>query len=121
VHESSNFRTPIQVRGMSKIAVIKTGGKQYVVKEEDVLSVEKIAGEKKPGEKVVFNDVLLVDDGKSAKLGTPTITGAKVEAELIENGLGKKLRIVRFRAKSRYTRRKGHRQLYSKVKITKIG
>lgn len=106
---------------MSKIAVIKTGGKQYVVKENDVLSVEKLPGEKKPGSKIAFSDVLLVDDGKSAKVGTPTVSGAKVEAELIEDGRGKKLRVIRFRAKSRYTRRKGHRQPYSKVKITKIG
>jgi large subunit ribosomal protein L21 len=105
---------------MSKIAIIETGGKQYVVKEDDVLSVEKIGGEKKPGSKLTFDKVLLVDDGKAAKVGTPHVSGVKVEAELIEDGLGKKISVIRFKAKSRYFKKKGHRQPYTKVKITKI-
>jgi large subunit ribosomal protein L21 len=105
---------------MSKIAVIETGGKQYVVKEDDIISVEKIGGEKNPGSKLTFDKVLLVDDGKAAKVGTPHISGVKVEAELMENGLGKKVNVIRFKSKSRYFKKKGHRQPYTKVKITKI-
>jgi len=106
---------------MSKIAVIKTGGKQYIVKENDVISVEKLPGEKKLGSKVVFDTVLLVDDGKVAKVGKPAISGAKVEAELVENGLGKKIQVIRFKSKSRYFKKRGHRQPFSKVRVTKIG
>jgi len=106
---------------MSKIAVIQTGGKQYLVKERDVLSVEKLPGEKKPGAKVIFNEVLLVDDGKKAKIGSPTLSGSKVEAELVEDGLGKKIQVIRFKSKSRYFKKRGHRQPFSKVRIIKIG
>jgi large subunit ribosomal protein L21 len=111
---------PYTASVMSKIAVIETGGKQYVVKEDDVLSVEKIAGDNKPGSKLTFDKVLLVDDGKAAKVGSPHVAGSKVEAELMENGLGKKVHVIRFKSKSRYFKKKGHRQPYTKVKITKI-
>ena len=105
---------------MSKIAVIETGGKQYIVKESDVLSIEKLPGKKKAGAKIKFDKVLLMDDGKIAKVGTPHVSGAKVDAELIEEGLGKKIHVIRFKSKSRYFKKKGHRQPYTKVKITSI-
>jgi len=107
------------LRVMAKIAIIETGGKQYVVGKDDVLSVEKLASTE-AGKKVTFDKVLLVDDGKKTQVGTPYVAGAKVSAEVIENGLGKKVRIVRFREKSRYLKRKGHRQPYTKVKITAV-
>ena len=102
-------------------AVIATGGKQYVVHEGDFLNVEKLTGEHKEGAKIEFSDVLLVDDGKSTKVGTPTVSGAKVTAEFVENGRDKKISVIRFRAKSRYFKNRGHRQPYSRVKVTKIG
>lgn len=106
---------------MAKTAVIKTGGKQYVAQEGDVLTIEKLPGAHEAGEKISFDEVLLVDDGSAAKVGTPTITGAKVEGELVEEGRGKKLHVIRFKSKSRYRTKTGHRQPYAKVKITKIG
>ena len=102
-------------------AVIATGGKQYVVHEGDFLNVEKLPGEKKEGEKIEFADVLLVDDGTTTKVGEPTVSGAKVVAEFIEDGRDKKVEVIRFRAKSRYFKNRGHRQPYSRVKVTKIG
>ncbi len=101
-----------------KTAVIKTGGKQYLVQEGDVLKVEKLNA--KEGEKVVFDDVLLVFDEKDISVGSPTVEGAKVEAEVLEQGRDKKLHVIRFRAKSRYFRKYGHRQPYSRVKISAI-
>lgn len=99
-------------------AVIATGGKQYVIRKGDVLDVEKLTEEE--GKKLTFSDVLLVDDGKTTKIGEPTIKDAKVEAILLEQGRGKKLHVIRYRAKSRHFRKYGHRQPYSKVEITSI-
>lgn len=101
------------------MAVIKTGGKQYVVQEGQILTVEKLP-KAEEGKSVVFNEVLLIDDGKAAKVGTPLVSGAKVTAEVIENGRGSKITIQRFRAKSNYHRRAGHRQSYTKVRVTSI-
>ncbi|HEY4527322.1 MAG TPA: 50S ribosomal protein L21 [Candidatus Paceibacterota bacterium] len=102
---------------MAKIAIIETGGKQYVVENGNVLQVEKITGTSK-GSKVTFDKVLLTDDGSKVALGAPYITGAKVTAELIEEGKDDKVRVIRYRQKSRYFKKKGHRQPYAKIKIT---
>ena len=99
------------------IAVIKTGGKQYVVAEGDVLKIEKL--EAKEGDKISFDEVLLSHRGGATKVGTPT-TGEKVEAEVLEQGKGKKISVLRFRAKSNYKRKYGHRQPFTKVKILSI-
>jgi len=101
-----------------KFAVIKTGGKQYIVRKGDVLDVEKLTDEE--GNTLVFNDVLLIDDGKTTKIGDPILKDSKVEAKLIEQGRGRKLHVIRYRAKSRHFRKYGHRQPYSKVEITSI-
>lgn len=96
-------------------AVIKTGGKQYYVTEGDVIYVEKLNGE--AGDKVVFNEVLLVDD----KVGNPYLDGASVEGEIIKNDKAKKIRIFTYKSKDRSNRRTmGHRQPYTKVEIKKI-
>lgn len=105
---------------MSKIAVIATGGKQYVVSLGDVFEIEKLEGVTQIGEKIVFNEVLLTDDGSATAFGAPTIKGATVEAELVEAGRGDKITVVRYKAKSRYHKKRGHRQPFTKVKITKI-
>jgi large subunit ribosomal protein L21 len=102
-----------------KIAVIETGGKQYIVGKDNILSIEKL-DEAAEGKKITFDKVLLIDDGKSVQVGTPYIDGATVTAEVMENGRAKKIRIIRFRAKSRYLVRKGHRQPYTKVKIASV-
>lgn len=100
-------------------AIIETGGKQYKVAEDDVLAVEKLKDHQK-GDKVVFDKVLVIDDGKTTNVGTPYIAGATVEVELKEEGKGKKLHIQKYKAKSRYKRRLGHRQPFAKVSVNKI-
>ena len=103
-----------------EFAVIQTGGKQYKVSVGGLVSIEKIKGDFKKGDKVSFDKVLLVDDGKDTTIGTPYITGAKVEAEIIEIGRTRKVLVVKYKQKSRYLRRNGHRQPYFKVKILSI-
>jgi large subunit ribosomal protein L21 len=82
--------------------------------------VEKIADDLEQGAKITFDEVLLLADKETVKIGEPTVSGAKVEAELIENGRDKKISVIRFRAKSRYFKNKGHRQPFSEVLITKV-
>lgn len=103
-----------------KLAVIKTGGKQYKVKEGLELKVEKI--EEEVGKKINFEEVLLVSDekGADAQVGDPIVKDAKVEAEILEQGKAKKVEVRKYKAKTRYKRNIGHRQMFTKVKITKI-
>lgn len=105
---------------MSTIAVIKTGGKQYKVKEGQTLKVEKINGDQ--GEKVTFDTLLIADSesGEITSLGTPSL-GNKVSAEIIETAKDDKVMVVKYKNKTRYKRTIGHRQPYTKVKINKIG
>lgn len=104
----------------SQFAVIKTGAKQYKVSEGTVVSIEKIKGDFKVGDKIVFEDVVLTDDGKSTTLGTPTISGAKVEGELLEIGRAKKINVIQYKSKSRHFIKKGHRQPFFKVRVTSV-
>lgn len=103
-----------------EFAVIQTGGKQYKVSKGGFLSIEKIKGEYKKGDKISFDKILLVDDGKNATIGTPYVAGAKVDAEIVEIGRARKILVVKYKQKSRYLRRHGHRQPFFKVKITEI-
>lgn len=103
-----------------EFAVIQTGGKQYKVSKDTVVSIEKMKGEYKVGDKVSFDQVLLVDNGKDTTIGTPYITGAKVDAVISEIGRAKKLLVMKYKQKSRYLKRNGHRQPFFKVKITGI-
>ena len=105
---------------MAKIAIIETGGKQYLVTQDSVLSVEKITGVDKAGSKITFDKVLLTDDGKETKVGSPYVTGAVVSAELVEEGREKKISVIRYRQKSKYFKKRGHRQPYAKVRITAL-
>ncbi len=98
-------------------AVIETGGKQYRVSEGDSVTIEKLVGVSEAGEKVVFDKVLLLDDGKTTKVGTPYLDGVTVEAELSAVGKGKKILVRKFKRKTGYMRRLGHRQPQMKVKI----
>ena len=104
-----------------EFAVIQTGGKQYKVSVGDTIKIEKLVGEHKEGDKITFAQVLLVDNGKDTTIGTPFITGAKVEAELVEIGRTKKIIVVKYKPKSRYLIRQGHRQHFFKIKILEIG
>jgi len=103
-----------------EFAVIQTGGKQYKVSKDTVFSIEKIKGEYTKGDKISFDKVLLVDNGKDTTIGTPYIDGAKVEAEIMEIGRARKLLVLKYKQKSRYLKRNGHRQPFFKVKITSI-
>ena len=103
-----------------EFAVIQTGGKQYIVSEGDTLKIEKIIGDHKVGESITFSDVLLVDDGSNTTIGTPTIPGAKVSAEIQKITKAKKVVVIKYKAKSNYFKKRGHRQPYFEVKITKL-
>ena len=99
------------------LAVIKTGGKQYVVTDKTVLNVEKLPGE--TGEKVTFDEVLLVAHDEAVEVGTPN-TGKVVEAEILKQSRAAKVRVEKFKSKVRYHKVYGHRQQYTQVKITSI-
>ena len=101
---------------MAKIAVIKTGGKQYKVIAGQLLNIEKL--ENKQGDKVKF-ETLLIADEKDLQFGKPAL-GGKVEGEVVEQGRADKISVVKFKSKTRYTRNVGHRQPFTKVKITSI-
>ncbi|MFZ3011761.1 MAG: 50S ribosomal protein L21 [Minisyncoccia bacterium] len=106
-----------------EFAVIQTGGKQYKVSQGSLVSIEKIKTtgvEYKKGDKLVFDKVLLVDDGKDTTIGTPYIKGAKVDGEIVEIGRSRKVMVVKYKQKSRYLKRNGHRQPFFKIKITSI-
>ncbi len=98
-------------------AVIRTGGKQYLVKEGETLSVETLP--KKAGEKVEL-EVLLVASGDDLKVGKPAVKGATVTAEVLEHGKGEKVRVIKYHRKARFKKVYGHRQPFTKMKIEKI-
>ncbi|HEY4502640.1 MAG TPA: 50S ribosomal protein L21 [Candidatus Paceibacterota bacterium] len=105
---------------MQEFAVIKTGGKQYKVSAGDVLTIEKLPGELKEGDKITFDQVLLVDDGKETKVGTPIVAGAKVTATLEAEGKAKKINVIKYLQKSRYFKKRGHRQPFMKIRIDSL-
>jgi large subunit ribosomal protein L21 len=101
------------------IAIIKAGGKQYIVREGETLKVEAIAGTK-AGDAVEFEVLLRAEeDGSKLDVGAPTLSGA-VKGEVVEHGRGKKIDVVKYKPKVRYKKRVGHRQPFTKVKITKV-
>ncbi len=100
-------------------AVIKTGGKQYLVSEGKILKIEKLA--KEVGDTITFEAMLIADkDGENVKVGKPIVSGASVEASIVENDRDKKISIIKYKPKSKYRRNVGHRQYYTKIKIEKI-
>ena len=100
-------------------AIIKTGGKQYKVKAGEILKIEKLQ-DSKPSSKVEFNEILAYGDDKTIEIGAPTISGAKVEAELIENSKNRTVLIFKKRRRHNSRRKNGHRQEFSKIRINKI-
>jgi large subunit ribosomal protein L21 len=105
---------------MAKIAIIQTGGKQYVVAENSIIEIERVEGAENAGDKVTFDSVLLTDDGKNVSVGAPLVKGAKVMGELVTNKRGPKVTVIKYRQKSRYFKKRGHRQDLAKVKITSL-
>ncbi|MCF7907186.1 50S ribosomal protein L21 [Patescibacteria group bacterium] len=104
---------------MEKIAVIKTGGKQYLVKEGDVLLIEKLEGQ--PQDKITFSEVLLWADldKEKVEIGSPFLK-ISVEAEILAQKKGKKIEVVKYKPKTRYHKKQGHRQLQTEIKIIGI-
>lgn len=102
-----------------KFAVIKTGGKQYIVNEGKTLKIEKLTGEFTVGQKVNFDEVLMTCDGESVKVGTPT-TGTKVSGEITKIGRHDKVTVLRYMPKSRWAKKNGHKQPYFEIKILSV-
>ena len=99
-------------------AVIKTGGKQYRVKEGQTLKVEKLNAEK--GNSIELNEVLMVADGENIKIGAPYVEGGSVSATVEDHGRGDKVRIIKFNRRKHFRKQMGHRQSYTEIKITGI-
>ena len=99
-------------------AVIESGGKQHRVEEGEVLQLEKL--EVATGDKVKFDKILLVGEGESVKIGTPYVAGSQVEAEVVKQGRGDKIKIIKFNRRKHYKKTQGHRQSFTEVKITGI-
>jgi len=99
-------------------AVIKTGGKQYVVKEGDVFSIEKL--EVEPGQKILFAEVLLIETGEQTLIGAPYVAQAAVVAEVLKNFKDEKVLVFKKKRRKQYRRTRGHRQPLTEIKITKI-
>ena len=99
-------------------AIIETGGKQYKVSEGDVVFIEKL--EAAEGEAVTFDKVLVVADGENVTIGTPAVAGATVSAKVEKQGKAKKIYVFKMKRKKNERTKKGHRQPYTKVEITKI-
>jgi len=103
-----------------EFAIIETGGKQYTVSKGDMIAVEKLSGTHKEGDSVVFDKVLLVDDGKNTTIGTPYISNASVKGTISKIGRAQKITVVHYKQKSRYFKKNGHRQPFFKVKIEAV-
>lgn len=99
-------------------AVIATGGKQYLVSKGEKIQVEKLAGE--VGDTIKFDEVLATISDSEYTLGKPTVSGASVEAKITEQGRGRKIEVLKYKAKSKYRRKIGHRQAFTEIEITKI-
>ena len=100
------------------LAVIKTGGKQYIVAPGQKIKVEKL--DKKEGSEMAFNEVLLLEKSNHLEIGTPLVVGAKVMAKVLSHGKGEKVIAYKYKAKKRYHRKKGHRQAYTELEITSL-
>lgn len=99
-------------------AVIRSGGKQYTVRPGDTLDVEKLDGE--AGASVELTDVLMVSDDGAITVGAPTVAGARVLAEIVEHGKGKKVVVFKYKPKIRYRKRTGHRQQFTRLAVREI-
>lgn len=100
------------------MAVIKTGGKQYLVSPGQKIKIERI--DAKEGKEITFSEVLLLEKAKSLEIGTPLVKGAKVVGKVLSHGKGKKVIVFKYKSKTRYKVKKGHRQPFTEVEILKI-
>jgi len=100
------------------LAIIKTGGKQYLVKKGDKIKIEKL--DKKEGEEINFTDILLIQKDRNVEIGKPIIKNAKVIGKILKQGRGKKVIIFKYKSKKRYSKKVGHRQHFTEVEIKDI-
>ncbi len=112
-------KTPKGAAATTDFAVLATGGKQYIVRTGDLVTTEKMEGEFKTGDAMTFDDVLLYDDGKKTEVGAPKLA-RKVTAEFVREGREPKIIVIKYKAKSRYFKKRGHRQPFMTWKITAI-
>lgn len=103
-----------------EFAIIETGGKQYLVSEGDTVRIEKLSGTHQVGDSVAFEKVLLVDNGKDTSIGEPYIKGASVTGEIKKMDRARKVVVIKYKAKSNYFKKRGHRQPYFDIKISAI-
>lgn len=119
VKKTSTVKKPASAKA-AEFAVIKTGGKQYRVSVGDVITIEKFKTESTKGDVVSFDEVLLKDDGTVTTIGTPLISGSVVTGEVVLVGRAPTVTVIKYKQKSRYMKKNGHRQPYIKVKINTI-
>ena len=109
----------LELRGLNTMfAVFESGGKQHRVVEGEVVRLERLDGE--PGDEVTFDRVLMVANGDDVSIGEPLVEGGRVTAEVVGQGRHRKVRVIKFKRRKNYLRRKGHRQHFTEVKITAI-
>jgi large subunit ribosomal protein L21 len=113
-------KTTTKKAAIDQFAVIKTGGKQYRVAVGDTITIEKFKEESKKGDTVSFDEVLLVDDGATTTIGMPLLSGVAVTGEVVLVGRAPKVTVIKYKQKSRYMKKNGHRQPFIKVKINAI-
>lgn len=113
-------KAPKKVAKTDGFAVIATGGKQYIVGVGETITIEKLTGEFKKGDSVTFDQVLLSDSGSETTIGAPTVAGSSVTGEITTIGRAQKVTVLKYKQKSRYQKKNGHRQPFFKVKITAI-
>ena len=99
-------------------AVFESGGKQHRVVEGEVVRLERLEGE--PGDNIVFDRVLMIAEGDDIAIGEPLVEGGRVTGEVVNQGRGKKIRVIKFKRRKNYLRKKGHRQAFTDVRITAI-
>ncbi len=105
---------------MENFSVILIGGKQYKVERESKVKIEKIKGEYKVGDKLLLDNILLSVKGDKVEIGTPIVTGNKIEAEIVKIGYHKKVEVVKYMPKSRYFKKNGHKQPFFEIKVLSI-
>ncbi len=114
----SAVKSALESEVLFVFAIIETGGKQYKVNEGDILFIEKL--DVNEGDTVTFDKVLAVRDGDKFVCGNPCVEGATVTANVVKNGKGKKIHVLKYKPKKNEKKKIGHRQPYTKVQITKI-
>lgn len=109
-----------KVTEKKEYAIVEAGGKQYIVAVGDQLKVEKMSNDVKVGDTIELDTVLAMDNGSEAKVGTPYVSGAKIKAKVLEIAKDKKVQVIKYKQKSRYFVKQGHRQTLMKVEILSI-